>query len=121
LVRLLERLEEVEYINSSRAVWQQPNRSWLVGMGRRPDNRTVMRAKSHWESVYRTRAPEEASWYRPHLDTSLALIEQLALSHSAAIIDVGAGASTLTDDLVRRGCANVTVLDISETALRVAK
>ena len=80
-----------------------------------------MQAKTHWESVYATKAPEEASWYRPHLDTSLAMIERLAPSPSSAIIDVGAGASTLVDDLVLRGYVNVTSLDISETALRVAK
>jgi 2-polyprenyl-3-methyl-5-hydroxy-6-metoxy-1,4-benzoquinol methylase len=80
-----------------------------------------MRAKAHWESVYATKEPEQVSWYRPHLDTSLALIERVALSHSAAIIDVGGGASTLVDDLVRRGYANVTVLDLSETALLAAK
>jgi 2-polyprenyl-3-methyl-5-hydroxy-6-metoxy-1,4-benzoquinol methylase len=80
-----------------------------------------MRAKAHWESVYTAKALEEVSWYRPHLDTSLALIGQLAPSHAAAIIDVGAGASTLVDDLVRRGYANITALDISETALCAAK
>jgi 2-polyprenyl-3-methyl-5-hydroxy-6-metoxy-1,4-benzoquinol methylase len=80
-----------------------------------------MHAKGHWESVYTAKALEEVSWYRPHLDTSLALIEQLTPSPAAAIIDVGAGASTLVDDLVRRGYANITVLDISETALCAAK
>ncbi len=80
-----------------------------------------MRAKAHWESVYTSKALGEVSWYRPHLDTSLALIEKLAPNHSAAIIDVGAGASTFVDDLVGRGYANITVLDISETALCVAK
>jgi 2-polyprenyl-3-methyl-5-hydroxy-6-metoxy-1,4-benzoquinol methylase len=80
-----------------------------------------MRAKAHWESVYTAKAQEEVSWYRPRLDTSLALIERVAPSHSAAIIDVGGGASALADDLVGRGCAKVTVLDLSETALRTAK
>jgi len=80
-----------------------------------------MRAKAHWESVYATKEPGQVSWYRPHLDTSLALIERVAPSHSAAIIDVGGGASTLADDLVRRGYTGVTVLDLSETALRAAK
>ena len=80
-----------------------------------------MRAKAHWESVYTAKALEEVSWYRPHLDTSLALIGQLAPSHAAAIIDSGAGASTLVNDLVRRGYANITALDIPETALCAAK
>jgi methylase of polypeptide subunit release factors len=80
-----------------------------------------MRAKAHWESVYTAKALEEVSWYRPHLDTSLALIGQLTSSQAAAIIDIGTGASTLVDDLVGRGYANITILDISETALCMAK
>ena len=80
-----------------------------------------MQAKAHWESVYATKEPGQVSWYRSHLDTSLALIESVAPSYSAAIIDVGGGASTLADDLVQRGYADVTVLDLSETALRTAE
>lgn len=80
-----------------------------------------MNAKTHWESVYTAKPLDEVSWYRPHLDTSLALIEQLTPSYAAAIIDVGAGASTLVDDLMQRNYANITALDISETALRAAQ
>lgn len=80
-----------------------------------------MQAKAHWESVYTTKVAEDVSWYRSHLDTSLALIERVVPSHSSAIIDVGAGESTLVDDLVLRGYSNLSVLDISETALRATK
>jgi 2-polyprenyl-3-methyl-5-hydroxy-6-metoxy-1,4-benzoquinol methylase len=57
----------------------------------------------------------------PHLETSLALIERTGASLSSSIIDVGGGESTLADDLVSRGYQNVTVLDISETAVHVSK
>ena len=40
---------------------------------------------------------------------------------SAAIIDVGGGASTLVDDLLRDGYSNLTVLDLSAVALSAAK
>ena len=40
---------------------------------------------------------------------------------SAGIIDVGAGASTLVDDLLQLGYTDVTVLDNSGAALNVAK
>jgi SAM-dependent methyltransferase len=33
--------------------------------------------KKHWETVYQTKAADAVSWYRPHLDTSLALIDQV--------------------------------------------
>jgi 2-polyprenyl-3-methyl-5-hydroxy-6-metoxy-1,4-benzoquinol methylase len=80
-----------------------------------------MDAKAHWEKVYKTKAPDAVSWYLPHLETSLALIDRTGASLSSSIIDVGGGESTLADDLVSRGYQNITVLDISETAIRVSK
>ena len=80
-----------------------------------------MDTKSHWEKVYRTKRPNEVSWYRPHLEISLQLIEDAAPNHNAQIIDVGAGESTLVDDLMARGYRNVYVLDVSSMALEVAK
>jgi len=78
-------------------------------------------AKTHWEKVYATKTPETVSWYRPHLETSLALIERAATGYSASIIDVGGGESTLADDLLARGYENITVLDVSQTAIDVTK
>jgi 2-polyprenyl-3-methyl-5-hydroxy-6-metoxy-1,4-benzoquinol methylase len=80
-----------------------------------------MDAKRHWESIYGKKAPEAVSWYRPHLETSLALIERAAAKSSAAIIDVGGGESTLVDDLLARGYQNITILDVSQTAIEVTK
>jgi len=80
-----------------------------------------MDAQSHWDKVHAIRRPEEVSWYCPHLEISLALIERSASSLAAPIIDVGGGASTLVDDLLLRGYENVTVLDISKEALQVAR
>ena len=78
-------------------------------------------AKTHWEKVYTTKTPDQVSWYRPHLETSLALIERAAGGYSASIIDVGGGESTLVDDLLARGYNNITVLDVSQTAVDVTK
>ena len=80
-----------------------------------------MDTKTHWEKVYTTKEPETVSWYRAHLDTSLALIERAAHSRSASIIDIGAGESTLVDDLVAKGYENITALDVSQTAIDVTK
>ena len=79
-----------------------------------------MDAQAHWEKVYTEKAPNAVSWYRPHLETSLALIERVS-SRSSAIIDVGGGESTLVDDLLSHGYENVTVLDISENAVGANK
>jgi len=80
-----------------------------------------MDSKRHWETVYGANTPEAVSWYRPHLETSLALIDRAAGGHSASIIDVGGGESTLVDDLLARGYENISVLDISQTAIDVTK
>ena len=76
-----------------------------------------MDAQTHWEKIYTEKAPNAVSWYRPHLETSLALIEQATSGRSASVIDVGGGESTLVDDLLASGYENVTVLDISQTAI----
>lgn len=80
-----------------------------------------MDAKTHWNNIYTAKAPDSVSWYRAHLETSLALIERAAANRSASIIDVGGGESTLVDDLLARGYENITVLDISQTAIDVTK
>jgi ubiquinone/menaquinone biosynthesis C-methylase UbiE len=77
--------------------------------------------RQHWEEIYRTRPAGEVSWYRPHLYVSLQLIEEAAPARDARIIDVGAGASTLVDDLLARGYRDLHVLDLSAGALEVAR
>jgi 2-polyprenyl-3-methyl-5-hydroxy-6-metoxy-1,4-benzoquinol methylase len=77
--------------------------------------------KLHWEQVYRTKSPTEVSWYRPHLETSLELIAGTGATRDAAIVDIGAGESTLVDDLLARGYRNLFAMDLSSTALEVAK
>lgn len=80
-----------------------------------------MDTKTHWEQVYQTKQPTQVSWYRPHLDVSLALIEKTVPDLEARIIDCGGGEATLVDDLLAAGYQHVDVLDLSKTALDVAR
>ena len=80
-----------------------------------------MTTKSHWEGVYSSKAPNQVSWYRPHLDVSLSLIERAVPDRRSALIDVGGGEATLVDDLIARGYVDVSVLDISKAAIAVAR
>ncbi|HEX3471038.1 MAG TPA: class I SAM-dependent methyltransferase [Silvibacterium sp.] len=80
-----------------------------------------LETREHWDRVYGVRSPEQVSWFRPHLETSIALIERAGTDRDTAIIDVGGGTSTLVDDLLGRGYTNVTVLDISQSAIEIAK
>ena len=75
----------------------------------------------HWERIYRTKDPTRVSWYQPEARLSLELIRRVAPDLSAPIIDVGGGASTLVDGLLAAGYRHLTVLDLSPTALAVAR
>lgn len=80
-----------------------------------------METMSHWERVYATRSPDALSWYQPHAQLSLDLIRRVGTVPGTRVIDVGGGTSTLVDDLLAAGIRDVTVLDISAAALRVAR
>jgi 2-polyprenyl-3-methyl-5-hydroxy-6-metoxy-1,4-benzoquinol methylase len=80
-----------------------------------------MDARTHWEKIYTTKAPDQVSWYRPHLETSLGLVLRAVSDRAASIVDVGGGESTLVDDLLQEGFQNITVLDVSQAAIDVNK
>ena len=77
--------------------------------------------KAHWENVYKDKSALEVSWYQSEPRLSLQLIHSAELASDAAIIDVGGGASVLTDHLCDEGFSNTAVLDISANALACAK
>ena len=79
-----------------------------------------MDPKSHWEAIYGKKRPEEVSWYQPEATLSLELIRAVA-SLESAIVDVGGGASTLVDGLLRAGYRQLTILDLSVSALNAAQ
>ena len=54
-----------------------------------------MHTKDHWDGVCATKSVDSLSWYTPHLDKSLELIEAICPDKTAAIVDIGAGESTL--------------------------
>lgn len=80
-----------------------------------------MQSKEHWEHVYTTKSTAEVSWFQEHAEQSVHLIEQTGVAKNASLIDVGGGASTLVDDLLGKGYSDISVLDLSETALAAAK
>ena len=80
-----------------------------------------MQTKEHWDQVYSTKATTGVSWFQEHARLSLDLIDQTGVAKDAGIIDVGGGASTLVDDLLDLGYSNLTVLDLSSTALEKSK
>lgn len=49
------------------------------------------------------------------------LIQNAGIGRNDHIIDVGGGASTLVDDLIAAGFEQITILDISSNALKLAR
>ncbi len=80
-----------------------------------------MDAQQHWENVYTTKHPGEVSWTQEVPHTSLEFIHSFKLPKTARIIDIGGGDSKLVDHLLEEGYENITVLDISASALENAK
>lgn len=81
----------------------------------------MQKRKNHWETVYRTKNPDELSWTQDVPKTSLELIQAINLDKSAKIIDVGGGDGKLVDFLLNEGFENITVLDISRKAIERAQ
>ena len=71
----------------------------------------------HWDTAYGTGPAEAVSWYQADPATSVRLIREAVPDRCAPILDVGGGTSLLVDRLLDAGYLDLTVLDISSTAL----
>lgn len=84
-------------------------------------NFCFMNTKEHWETIYKTKQPNEVSWTEQIPSASLEFINKLKIPKTAKIIDIGGGDSKLVDFLLAQGYTDLSVLDISETAIIRAK
>jgi len=82
---------------------------------------TASDRQSHWQTVYLTKGEQQVSWSQADPQPSLRLIESVATSREASIVDVGGGASRLVDALLQSGFHALTVLDLSAAALASAR
>jgi len=80
-----------------------------------------MDSKTHWETIYRTKDVHALSWFQSEAGRSVDLITRICPDRSAPIIDVGAGASVLVDNLLAAGYQDLSVLDVSEAALEISR
>jgi SAM-dependent methyltransferase len=77
-----------------------------------------MKLIDHWNKVYSKKPEDQLGWYEKSTEPTLRLIKQANLSKSAHILHVGAGSTTLVDELVGLGYENLWANDISEVALQ---
>ena len=76
---------------------------------------------AHWENVYSTKGEAEVSWFQDRPEPSLELISLVGAGADTAVVDIGGGASRLVDVLLAKGIKDITVLDLSAEALKVAR
>lgn len=77
--------------------------------------------KNHWENIYKTKELKDVSWFQVRPETSLDFFKQFNVPTTAKIIDIGGGDSLLVDHLLDLGYQDISVLDISESAIERAK
>jgi len=77
--------------------------------------------KKHWENIYQTKELKDVSWFQPTPETSLDFFKQFNVPTTAKVIDIGGGDSFLVDNLLDLGYQDISVLDISATAIDRAK
>ena len=80
-----------------------------------------MNRQAHWQNVYKEKGEYQVSWFQERPAISLQLIEAAGATPKSAIIDIGGGASRLVDALLEKGYRDLTVLDLSESAVSIAK
>ncbi|HZN13014.1 MAG TPA: class I SAM-dependent methyltransferase [Acidimicrobiales bacterium] len=74
-----------------------------------------------WNERYLARGADAVSWFQAAPSMSLELVELLDVPTDAPVVDVGGGASTLVDELLHRRYEHVSVVDLSDAALQLAR
>ncbi len=75
----------------------------------------------HWNEVYSKKEEAELSWHQDDPSVALDLMKMAALTVRSSVIDIGAGTSRLMDLLLDLGLSDLSALDLSESALAVAR
>lgn len=77
--------------------------------------------QAHWEGVYLKKQVEDLGWFEEDPLPSLKLIARCNLDKDASILNVGAGATRLVDELLAHGYTNIIANDLSSEALEKLK
>jgi SAM-dependent methyltransferase len=76
-----------------------------------------MDLKLHWNKTYERAKIEKLGWYEESPEPSLRLIKKCNFDKSASLLNVGAGATRLVDELLDDGYKHIIANDISASAL----
>lgn len=78
----------------------------------------MLALNDHWDALFGGSDDSSFGWYEPDPPTLVEI--RTLVSPSASVIDVGAGSGRLADHLSADGFDDITLLDVSAEALRVA-
>jgi SAM-dependent methyltransferase len=81
------------------------------------DNSKNTDRAAHWNGIHSKAEPDQVSWYQRAPMLSLRMLEKAGFSPESGVIDIGGGVSSLVDELLDRGCEQISVLDVSVSAL----
>lgn len=77
--------------------------------------------KSHWNKTFDRTDVNNLGWYEENPKASIDLIKKCNLKPDSSILNVGAGATTLVDELIKLGYENIFANDLSSSALNKLK
>ncbi len=77
--------------------------------------------KKHWDDIYSQKTASQLSWYQDKPSVSLELAKEAGLTSDSSVIDIGGGASRFIDCLIEQGLSDLSVLDLSQVALSLAR
>jgi 2-polyprenyl-3-methyl-5-hydroxy-6-metoxy-1,4-benzoquinol methylase len=81
------------------------------------DTNTETNLQKHWNNAYLNSPEEKLGWFETDLTPTLKLVSKTNLEKSARILNVGAGSTTLIDELIKLGYTDLIASDLSEVAL----
>lgn len=76
---------------------------------------------AHWDDVYGRQDEADLSWHEDEARVSLDLTAQAGGGAGSSIVDIGGGTSRYVDGLLAMGLTEVTVLDLSQVAIDMAR
>lgn len=77
--------------------------------------------KLHWDTVYANNPVSKLGWYEKESTPILQLIKKSNINKNDSIFVVGAGSTTLIDNLLQDNYTNITANDISKKGLETLK